>query len=241
MRAKALTFAAMRYISLEVSGERHAVDHIRYDLLTQQALRAVVRRVLSDVAQDRQPAGRASFLRHVRHARARREALAAPARAVSGRDDHRAAAPVLGSRGHRGAFRGRAVVQRHLREASRPARRHQGLLRSVGAVRPAVRDRRPRAPRRSRGREARRGGAEARKAAAQAGRRTNRSRRPRSARPARGSSSRPNRAAKVEPAKAEPAKPEPKSGPTPAAAEKPEPDKPSGGAEVVRLDRFRKK
>src|ERR1043166_8233054 len=28
-----------------------AVDHIRYDLLTQQALRAVVRRVLSDVAK----------------------------------------------------------------------------------------------------------------------------------------------------------------------------------------------
>ena len=27
------------------------VDHIRYDLLTQQALRAVVRRVLSDVAK----------------------------------------------------------------------------------------------------------------------------------------------------------------------------------------------
>jgi hypothetical protein len=47
-------------------------------------------------------------------------------------------------------------------------------------------------------------------------------------------------AAKAEPAKAEPAKAEPK---TVAAetAEKPEPDKPSGGAEVVRLDRFRKK
>jgi hypothetical protein len=43
--------------------------------------------------------------------------------------------------------------------------------------------------------------------------------------------------AKTEPAKAEP-KPEPKAAP---AAEQPEPDKPSGGAEVVRLDRFRKK
>ena len=74
------------------------VDHIRYDLLTQQALRAVVRRVLVRRGQDRQPAGRASFLRHVRHPLARREALAAAARAVSGRDDHRAAAPVLGSR-----------------------------------------------------------------------------------------------------------------------------------------------
>ena len=49
--------------------------------------------------------------------------------------------------------------------------------------------------------------------------------------------------AKPEPAKAEPAKAEPKPEPKPApiAAEKPEPDKPSGGAEVVRLDRFRKK
>jgi len=46
--------------------------------------------------------------------------------------------------------------------------------------------------------------------------------------------------AKAEPAKAEP-KSEPKSEPKPVAAEKPEPDKPSGGAEVVRLDRFRKK
>jgi hypothetical protein len=41
----------------------------------------------------------------------------------------------------------------------------------------------------------------------------------------------------TEPAKSEP-KPEPKAAP---AAEQPEPDKPSGGAEVVRLDRFRKK
>jgi hypothetical protein len=49
--------------------------------------------------------------------------------------------------------------------------------------------------------------------------------------------------AKPEPTKSEPAKPEPaKPEPKPAvAAEKPDPDKPAGGAEVVRLDRFRKK
>ena len=46
---------------------------------------------------------------------------------------------------------------------------------------------------------------------------------------------------KLDPAKAEPAKAEPKPEPKPVAAEKPEPDKPAGGAEVVRLDRFRKK
>jgi hypothetical protein len=46
--------------------------------------------------------------------------------------------------------------------------------------------------------------------------------------------------AKAEPAKAEPVKAEPKTV-VAETAEKPEPDKPSGGAEVVRLDRFRKK
>ena len=46
--------------------------------------------------------------------------------------------------------------------------------------------------------------------------------------------------AKAELAKTEPAKPEPKPA-VAATAEKPDPDKPSSGAEVVRLDRFRKK
>lgn len=40
---------------------------------------------------------------------------------------------------------------------------------------------------------------------------------------------------------AEPAKPQPVAPVAEAEADKPEPDKPSGGAEVVRLDRFRKK
>jgi hypothetical protein len=52
-------------------------------------------------------------------------------------------------------------------------------------------------------------------------------------------------AARLEPAKAEaktePAKVASKTEPKPVAGEKPEPDKPAGGAEVVRLDRFRKK
>jgi uncharacterized protein len=46
--------------------------------------------------------------------------------------------------------------------------------------------------------------------------------------------------AKAEPAKTEPAQPEPKPA-VAATAEKPDPDKPTSGAEVVRLDRFRKK
>ena len=212
------------------------VDHIRYDLLTQQALRAVVRRVLGRRGQDRQPARRASFLRHVRHARAGREAVVAPARAVSGRDDHRAAAPVLGSRGERHAFRGRAVVQRHLRKAARAARgrsRASSIRRCSSACSSRPSPRRPRAPPRSAAEEP---AEEARRpqAAAQAGRR--RARRPRSAR------RRPAALAKAEPAKAEPREAKPPSPPLVADSdEEPEPDKPSGGAEVVRLDRFRKK
>ena len=73
--------------------------------------------------------------------------LAAPARAVSGGDDHRPAAPVLGPHRQRAHLRGRPVVQRRARAAGGAARRDQGLLRSVGAVRAAVRHRRGR-PRR---------------------------------------------------------------------------------------------
>jgi hypothetical protein len=47
--------------------------------------------------------------------------------------------------------------------------------------------------------------------------------------------------AKAEATKAEPEKPEPAKPALVAGTDKPEPDKPSGGAEVVRLDRFRKK
>ena len=45
-----------------------AVDHIRYDILAQDALRGMVRNVLADAAKNG-PAGRASFLHHVRHQR----------------------------------------------------------------------------------------------------------------------------------------------------------------------------
>ena len=75
-----------------------SVDHIRYDILTQEALRGVVRTVLTDAAKKR-PAGRASFLHHLRHPARRRAHLAAAARAVSGGNDHRPAAPVLGPEG----------------------------------------------------------------------------------------------------------------------------------------------
>ena len=168
------------------------VDHIRYDLLTQQALRAVVRRVLSDVAKTGSLPGEHHFYVTF-DTRSPGVKLSPRLREqYPGRDDHRAAAPVLGSRRHRGAFRGGALVQRHIREASRPARGDQRLLRSVGAVRPAVRDRRPRARAKFRPRPRsppkRRRSPESRGASRPS---PSRSRRPRSALPSRGSSSRP--------------------------------------------------
>ena len=80
-----------------------AADHIRYDLLAQEALRGVVRKVLADVAKTALP-GEHHFYIAFDTARAGRADLAAPAREISGRNDHRAAAPVLGSRRRRHAF-----------------------------------------------------------------------------------------------------------------------------------------
>ena len=204
-----------------------SVDHIRYDLLTQQALRAVVRRVLSDVAKTGSLPGEHHFYVTFDTRAPGVKLSRAHARAVSGRDDHRAAAPVLGSRGERCAFRGRAVVQRRVGKAARAARRDQGILRSVGAVRAAVRnterDReaegRPKSPR-------------------------SRPSKPKTAKPRRKAEPEPPAAVgPAEPAKPETAKPAPaKAGPAlVAGTDTDDPDKPSGGAEVVRLDRFRKK
>ena len=115
-----------------------ATDHIRYDLLARDALRGVLRRVLTDAAEHGLP-GRASFLHHLLSDRRRREAVAAAAGAISGRDDDHPPAPVLGSGGDRGSLRGRPVVRRHSGAAGGSVQRDQELLRSVGAVRPAVR------------------------------------------------------------------------------------------------------
>ena len=55
-----------------------ATDHIRYDVLARDALRGVVRRVLTRRRQARF-AGRASFLHHLPLEGRRREAVAAAA------------------------------------------------------------------------------------------------------------------------------------------------------------------
>ena len=70
-------------------------DHIRYDILAQDALRGVIRKVLERSRQHR-PAGRTSFLHHLPDRRAGRAHLAAPEGEISRADDDRRPAPVLG-------------------------------------------------------------------------------------------------------------------------------------------------
>ena len=53
-----------------------ATDHIRYDVLARDALRGVLRRVLTDAAEHGLP-GRASFLHHLPVHGRRRETVAA--------------------------------------------------------------------------------------------------------------------------------------------------------------------
>ena len=79
-------------------------DHIRYDILAQDALRGVIRKVLTEVAAHRPPARRPSLLHHLPDRRARRAHLAAPEVEISRADDDRHPAPVLGPEGHRDAI-----------------------------------------------------------------------------------------------------------------------------------------
>ena len=199
------------------------VDHIRYDILAQDALRGVVRHVLADAAKNG-PARRAPFLHLLRH-HARR--------ACSCRTRLRAQYPeemtiVLQHQfwdleGHRRRVRGRPVVRRRAGAAARAVRRDQGLLRSVGAVRAAVRDRR-----RDAGRGRRRAPAEADDAAPKRKPPSRGAGRDRPATPRAGEAARSRRAASADSRRGT------------ADTDKAEPTS-RGGAEVVRLDRFRKK
>ena len=115
-----------------------AVDHIRYDILAQEALRGVVRAVLRDAAKDGLP-GEPSLLHFLRYPGRRGPALASHARAVSRGNDGRVAASV----------RDLLVTEEASRSASPSAafpsdwlcrsRRSRRIFRSFGAVRPAVR------------------------------------------------------------------------------------------------------
>jgi hypothetical protein len=203
-----------------------AVDHIRYDLLTQQALRAVVKRVIADVAKTGTLPGEhhfyITFLTH------------APGVRISARLREQYPDEMTIVLQHQ--FWDLAVSDTHFEVALSFNGISEKLYVPLDAVKgffdpsvqfglqfetvtedkePAVED----------------------KAAAKPKRRTvvqETAETP----PAIG----PATVTKVEPAKAEIAKPEPAKAEAATAAEPDDkPDKPNGGAEVVRLDRFRKK
>ena len=113
-------------------------DEIRYDLLTQDALRGVVREVLTQVQRNGLP-GRAPPLYRLRYRRRGRLGLEAPERAVSRGNDDRPAVPVLGPAGDERALRGEAVLLQRARAAGGAVQRGQGVLRSLGPVRAPVR------------------------------------------------------------------------------------------------------
>ena len=75
-----------------------ATDHIRYDVLARDALRGVLRRVLTDAAEHGLPGEHHFYITFLSKADGR-ETVAAAARAISGRDDDHPAASVLGSGG----------------------------------------------------------------------------------------------------------------------------------------------
>ena len=93
-----------------------AEDLIRYDLLVQDALKGVVRKVLTDAARDGL-AGDHHFYVSFSDRASRRAHVPTPARQVPAGNDDRAPAPVLGSRRHRACLRGRACRFRASRSA----------------------------------------------------------------------------------------------------------------------------
>ena len=78
-------------------------DQIRYDLLTQQALRGVVRNVLTDTAKKGLPGDHHFYISFDTRADGVRVVGSSP-RAVSGRDDDYSSTPILGFEGWRRGF-----------------------------------------------------------------------------------------------------------------------------------------
>ena len=89
-----------------------ATDHIRYDILAQDALRGVVRNVLTDVAEQGLPGEHHFFITFEPDAEGVRMSPRLLAQYPEEMTD-RPAAPVLGPEGDRRALRGRPVVRRH--------------------------------------------------------------------------------------------------------------------------------
>ncbi len=106
-------------------------DRFHYDALVDDALRSVVRRVLTQVAE--RAARFAPFLHQLPQHRSRRGTAGLSARQVSRRDDDRAPAPVLGPDHRRGRFRGDGELQQ-------AAGTHKGPFAALSAfVDPSVR------------------------------------------------------------------------------------------------------
>jgi hypothetical protein len=205
------------------------VDHIRYDLLTQQALRAVVRRVLADVAKTGTLPGEHHFYVTV--------ATQAPGVRISARLREQYPEEMTIVLQHQ--FWDLAVSDTHFEVALSfngiSEKLHVPLDAIKGFFDPSVQFGLQFETVTEGSKEAPAAVADDSAKAAKPKRKTV-LQETAEAPPAIG----PAVPAKAEGAKAEPAKLEPKTVAA-DAAEKPEPDKPSGGAEVVRLDRFRKK
>ena len=215
------------------------VDHIRYDLLTQQALRAVVRRVLADVAKTGSLPGEHHFyVTFDTHA---------PGVKLSPRLREQYPEEMTIVLQHQ--FWDLAVTETHFEVALSfngiSEKLHVPLDAIKGFFDPSVQfglqfetvtEGRARF---GRGRKAR-GGAEGWQAAAQAG--LAEPEPPAAIGPAvPGKSSRPKPSPRSPSRNPSRNRRNPNPSPRPSRRRKPEPDKPSGGAEVVRLDRFRKK
>lgn len=211
------------------------VDHIRYDLLTQQALRAVVRRVLADVAKSGTLPGEHHF--YVTFA------THAPGVRISARLREQYPEEMTIVLQHQ--FWDLAVSETHFEVALSfngiSEKLHVPLDAIKGFFDPSVQF----GLQFETVTEGAKGSAAAAEEAAKAARPKRRTVLQETAEtpaaigpaaPAKGET--PAKAGAA--AKADPAKTETRSV-VAETAEKPEPDKPSGGAEVVRLDRFRKK
>ncbi len=115
-----------------------AEDHIRYDILAQEALRGVMRKVLAEVARTGLPGNHHFFITFL---------TGAPGVRISSRLRERypeqmtivAAVPVLGPEGHRHRLRGRPVLLRRAGKTRDPVLGGARLLRSVGQFRARVR------------------------------------------------------------------------------------------------------
>ena len=111
-----------------------------FSLRRSRRRRAAQRRApRADASGGKRPARLPPFLHQLPQHRSRRRTARLSARQVPGRNDDRAAAPVLGPRHRRGIVRGDGELQQAAGAHKGAVRRAVGLRRSLGALRPAIR------------------------------------------------------------------------------------------------------